>query len=241
MAGPIRPSLPGRELQGDLMTGWIQGVGLAVLLTAASSAATTAATSSRIDILLDAAAGTSADSIDVGATRPIAPTAQAVRPVPRGNPLWSVPLSALTATQERPIFSASRRPPPRAVAASPVAEVQAPPPKQVEAPPPPLLLVGAVIGEGDAIAILVNRFDQKVVRLRQGESLGGWSLTEVQPREVTFKLGDRSEVLALQRPTDPVAAPVDAGGRPTMPAMNDTAFAPFVPRSAPKNGESDGL
>jgi len=215
-----------------------------VLLTAASSAATTAATSSRIDIPLDAAAGTSADSIDVGATRPIAPVAQAVRPVPRGNPLWSVPLSALTATQERPIFSASRRPPPRAVAASPVAEVQAPPPKQVEAPPPPLLLVGAVIGEGDAIAILVNRFDQKVVRLRQGESLGGWSLTEVQPREVTFKQGDRSEVLALQRPADPVAAsaaPMDAGGRPMMPAMNDTAFAPFAPRSTPKNGESDGL
>jgi len=29
---------------------------------------------------------------------------------------------------------------------------------------------------------------------------GGWSLTSVQPREVTFKQGNRSEVLALQRP-----------------------------------------
>src|SRR5689334_16309654 len=146
------------------MSGWRQAVGLAVLWTALGSAATSAATSSRIDILPDDAVGTPADSVDVGALRPIARPAQAVsKPVPRGNPLWSVPLSALTATQERPIFSASRRPPPRAVAASPVEEVQAPPPKLVEAPPPPLLLVGAVIGEGDAIAILVNRLDQKVV------------------------------------------------------------------------------
>jgi len=228
------------------MSGWRQAVGLAVLWTVLGSAAAPAATYSRIDVLPDDAAGTPADSVDVGATRPIARPAQPVsKPVPRGNPLWSVPLSALTATQERPIFSATRRPPPRAVAASPVEEVQAPPPKQVEAPPPPLLLVGAVIGEGDAIAILVNRFDQKIVRLRQGESLGGWSLTEVQPREVTFKQGDRSEVLALQRPADPVAAPpappMDSGGRLTMPATNNTAFAPFVPRSTPKNGESDGL
>ncbi|MBR1174261.1 hypothetical protein JQ617_09870 [Bradyrhizobium sp. KB893862 SZCCT0404] len=230
------------------MSGWLQAVGLAVLWTVLGSAAAPAATSSRIDILPDDAAGAPADSVDVGAMRPIARPAQAVsKPVPRGNPLWSVPLSALTATQERPIFSASRRPPPRAVAASPVEEVQAPPPKQVEAPPPPLLLVGAVIGEGDAIAILVDRFDQKVVRLRQGESLGGWSLTEVQPREVTFKQGDRSEVLALQRPADPVAAPAAApphdasGGRLTMPATSDRSFAPFVPRSTPKNGESDGL
>jgi len=134
-----------------------------------------------------------------------------------------------------------------AVAASAVEEANVPPPKPVDAPPP-LLLVGAVVGEGDAIAILVNRTDQKVVRLRQGESLGGWSLTSVQPREVTLKQGDRSEVLALQRPDGttapagpPAVAPADAGGKLTMPTTANTSFAPFVPRSAPKNGESDGL
>ncbi|WP_246161155.1 hypothetical protein [Bradyrhizobium sacchari] len=159
----------------------------------------------------DSAAGSPAEGVDVGAVRPIERPAQAVtKPGPRGNPLWSVPLSALTATQERPIFSASRRPPPRPVAGASVEEVQdAPPPKPVEAPPP-LLLVGAVVGERDGIAILVSRIDQKVVRLRQGETLGGWSLTAVQPREVTFKQGDRSEVLALQRPIDPAGAPAAA-------------------------------
>jgi general secretion pathway protein N len=225
-------------------------MGLAALCAVLGIAATSAATSSRMDILPDDAAGP-AESVDVGAVRPIAPPAQAAsKPVPRGNPLWAVPLSALPTTQERPIFSASRRPPPRAVAASPVDETPAPPPPKPADAPPPLMLVGAVVGEGDAIAILVNRTDQKVVRLRQGESLGGWSLTSILPREVTFKQGDRSEVLALRRPDDTtapagvpagVAPPADSDGKLTMPTTANTTFAPFVPRSTPKHGEADGL
>src|SRR5262249_59935905 len=51
-------------------------------------------------------------------------------PVPRaGNPLWAVPLSALTVTRDRPLFSASRRPPPPAgVAPPPVVRAKPPPP-----------------------------------------------------------------------------------------------------------------
>jgi general secretion pathway protein N len=210
-----------------------------------------AATSSRMDILSDDAARDPTPTIDVGAMKPIARPAQAVaRPVPRGNPLWAVPLSALTVTQERPIFSASRRPPPRAVAALPVEEAAAPPPPKSAEALPPLVLLGAVVGEGDAIAILLDRTDQKVIRLREGEARAGWSLTSVQSREVTFKRGDRSEVLALQRPDAPAAtagapgpdaAPVGPAGRLTVPMVGNTSFAPFVPRSTPKNGESDGL
>jgi hypothetical protein len=49
--------------------------------------------------------------------------------------LWSVPLSVLSGTQERPIFTATRRPPPRAGA--PAEEAHAPPPpKPAETPPP---------------------------------------------------------------------------------------------------------
>ncbi|AWM02444.1 hypothetical protein [Bradyrhizobium amphicarpaeae] len=227
------------------MSGWLRPTGLAALYMVLGTAGTMAATSSRVDVLSDDAAGNPADSVEVGTMKPIArPARQAPgKPVPRGNPLWSVPLSALTATHERPIFSAMRRPPPRAVAVSPVEESSAPPPPRPVEAPPPLSLVGAVVGEGDAIAILVNRLDQKVVRLRQGESLAGWSLISVQPREVTFKQGERSEVLVLQRPDQAAAAspPADAAGRLTMPGPADPSFSPFVPRSTPKNGESDGL
>ncbi len=227
------------------MARWPGRVGLAVLGTLLGGGTTIAATSSRTDILSDDALRNSTDTIDVGAVKPIARPAQpANKPVPRGNPLWSVPLSALTATQERPIFSSTRRPPPRAVATPPVgeAEVSAPPKPADE--PPPLVLVGAVVGEGDAIAILVDQTDQKVIRMRQGETRRGWSLSSVQAREVTFKQGDRSEVLALRRLDGPPAAPsasTSPGGKLTTPVGGDASFAPFVPRSTPKNGESDGL
>src|ERR1700736_2657436 len=85
-----------------------------------------AATSST-DILSDDRPGGALDSVDVGAVKPLArPGREPSRTLPTGNPLWSVPLSALSATQERPIFSASRRPPQRAVVA-PVQQVNAAP------------------------------------------------------------------------------------------------------------------
>lgn len=231
------------------MSGWLRSVGLAVLCAVLGIAESVAATSSRMDILSDDAASGPAESVDVGAVRPIVrPAAATSKPAPRGNPLWSVPLSVLTGTQERPVFSATRRPPPRAVAAVPVEKAPAPPPPKSVEEPPPLMLVGAVVGEGDAIAILVNRTDQKIIRLRQGESLNGWSLVAVQPREVTLKQGDRTEVLALQRPeaaSAPASAPgmavADGGGQLKMQTPGGPSFAPFVPRSTPKNGQPDGL
>src|SRR5689334_9092727 len=147
------------------MAGRLGLIGLAMLWVLPGAMA---ATSSRIDILPDEAVRSPSETIDVGTVKPIGrPAAQpASRPVPRGNPLWSVPLSALTATEERPIFSASRRPPPRAVAAPPVEQAAAPPPAPVALPQPPALaLIGAVVGDADAIAVFVDRNSQKMVRL----------------------------------------------------------------------------
>ena len=53
------------------------------------------------------------------------PTAPAPERALSANPLWAIPLTQLSATRERPIFSPSRRPPPAAVAAEP-AIVKAP-------------------------------------------------------------------------------------------------------------------
>src|SRR4030088_2630922 len=106
---------------------------------------------------------------------------------------------------------------------------------------PPLALIGAVVGESDAIAVFLDRTSQKIVRLRQGEAHSGWVLSSVQGREVTLKKAERSEVLVLQRQEAPaagLAAPLLPG--PVIPAANSaTSFAPFTPRSTPKNGEAD--
>jgi general secretion pathway protein N len=117
--------------------------------------------------------------------------------------------------------------------------------KPAEAEHPPLALIGAVVGDSDAIAVFIDRSNQGIVRLRAGETHAGWLLSSVLRREVTFKKADVTEVLVLQRPdTSPAAVPTATPGLPTQivqPTTGGTTFEPFVPRSTPKNGESDGL
>jgi general secretion pathway protein N len=236
------------------MPGWRKTIRLALLsggvLTGFSPQAP-AVTSSTLDVISTDRAADSLDSVDIGRVTPVArPNAgsnrEAVRSLPSGNPLWSIPLSVLTVTQERPIFSASRRPVQPAVVA-PVALAAAPPPeKQAEPDRPGLTLIGAVVGDSDAIAVFLDRTSQKIIRLKQGDTHSGWILSAVQGREVTLKKADRSETLVLQRQEGTPGAPALAGAAaagPTIPAVGafDTSYAPFTPRSTPKNGEADGL
>ena len=230
------------------MVKWFKILRLALLsgamLVVAAAPRAQAATSSTLDVLPNDRAG-EADTVDLGGIKPISkPNREPLKPRPSGNPLWSIPLSVLTATSERPIFSASRRPPQRAVVAPPVDPVAPPPQKAAEPERPPLTLIGAVVGDSDAIAVFMDRTSQKFVRLRQGDSHGGWVLSSVLPREVTLKKADRSEVLALQRQEGPAGvAGVPPIPGPAVPAAGgvDVSYAPFTPRSTPRNGESDGL
>lgn len=216
---------------------------LSSLLTVGWAAIGHGATSTVLDMLPNDIMG-SPDKVEVGGLKPlVASKPDAVRPPVSGNPLWSVPLSVLTVTQERPIFSASRRPPPRAVAGPRVEPVAAPPPPPAVIEPPPLALIGAVVGDRAAIAVFLDRGTQAIVRLHAGEVHAGWLLSSVLRREVTLTRDDRTEVLVLQRPDSPAAPPAVPGVPQPIPAAGgmDGSYAPFVPRSTPKNGESDGL
>lgn len=233
------------------MVKWRKILGLALLSGAALMTGpgpgleALAATSAALDILSSDRAGEAADTVDIGSLKPLArPLRTGSKPLPSGNPLWSVPLSVLTATQERPIFSVSRRPSQRAVVAPPVDQVPAVvPQKAAEPESPPLALIGAVVGDSDAIAVFFDRTSQKIVRLRPGESHAGWLLSSVLPREVTLEKADRAEVLVLKSPD---VSP-GVSGLPVLPAQTiggtttDASYAPYVPRSTPKNGEADGL
>jgi general secretion pathway protein N len=123
---------------------------------------------------------------------------------PTGNPLWAVPLSSLTATRERPLFTPSRRAPAPAVA-GPVAVV-APPPA---APPPPeperpsLILVGAIAGETEGFAVFLDQATNNIVRLKTGQDHDGWVLLSVKGREATLEKDKRSATLALPAPGGP--------------------------------------
>ena len=217
---------------------------LAALVSAIGVPIALAAVPKMPDDLLDRDPGAATESLEMGAVKPLQdarPPAKAARP--RGNPLWSVPFSALTATRERPIFSASRRPPPRAImapAVEPVAVTDAP--KVAVPEPASMQLVGAVVGDTDAIAIVLDQTTKEVVRMRIGDDRRGWTLRSLQKREATIRKDDRTEVLALQRPDDVVAPSAASAAVPsTMRSGVENSYAPFIPRSTPKNGEPDGL
>jgi hypothetical protein len=114
-----------------------------------------------------------------------------------GNPLWAVPLTSLNATRQQPIFSPTRRQ--RTVVELPPKEAPSLP--IVEQPRRPLFaLVGAIAGEGEGIAIVVDDATKGVVRLKTGDSHSGWMLQGVRGREATLLKDGDTAVLALPNP-----------------------------------------
>jgi general secretion pathway protein N len=152
-----------------------------------------------------------------------APVTQSTPERPRelsGNPLWAIPLSSLSATRDRPLFTPSRRPPaPPAVAGPPPAEpaAAAPPPTGPERPQ--LTLVGAVVGDSGGIAIFLDQTTNDIVRLKTGESHSGWILRSVKGREALFQKNSETLTLALPAPgaAAPPGAPATVPGRPAEP------------------------
>jgi general secretion pathway protein N len=135
---------------------------------------------------------------------------------PRGNPLWAIPLRSLTATRERPLFTPSRRPPAPAVAGPPPAEPPpAPPPTGPDRPQ--LILVGAISGETEGIAVFLDANTRDIVRLRTGESHpSGWTLRSVKGREVALVKDQETVILALPAPTDDPAQSQQPQQRPNV-------------------------
>jgi hypothetical protein len=120
-------------------------------------------------------------------TQPSSPTTAT-----RGNPLWSISIASLTATRERPIFSPSRRPPPVVLKTAPF--------QPLSATQPPLILVGAIAGEGGGIAIFLDGTTNGIIRLKTGESHAGWTLQTVKAREAVLQKEQKSIVVELPNP-----------------------------------------
>jgi len=138
---------------------------------------------------------------------------------PVANPVLAIPLSQLSMTRDRPIFSASRRPP--APPALPVVAKPVEPAKPTHLETPPFVLVGTVAGEDSGIAVFVEQSTENSIRLRLNESHQGWTLRSIKGREVTLLKDQKSSVLALAPP----------GGN-SEPARPQAALEP--PRRLPK-------
>ena len=137
---------------------------------------------------------------------------------PSGNPLWAIPLSALTATRERPLFLPSRRAPAPAVANTPVAFAPppaAPPPAEPESPQ--LVLVGAIASETEGFAVLLDQATNNIIRLKTGQDHLGWVLRTVKGREATLQKDRLTTTLVLPLPGaipgGPIGAPTGTPGK----------------------------
>jgi hypothetical protein len=140
---------------------------------------------------------------------------------PAGNPLWTIPLTALTATRDRPLFSASRRPP---IVAAPVV---APPAQKQEdpAPPPPerpsFTLAGTIVSPAASVAVLQGSNADAIFRLRVGEENDGWRVQGIDLRSIVVEKGAQSVELDLPRPDEapsessPPNAPTGPQGQPS--------------------------
>jgi general secretion pathway protein N len=115
-----------------------------------------------------------------------------------GNPLWTVPLSALPATRDRPLFSVSRRPP---FITPPIADH--PPKQEALAPPalerPSLTLIGTIVSREASVAILQGSNAESISRLGIGQENEGWRVRGIGVGSIVVEKGAQSVQLRLPR------------------------------------------
>ena len=128
-------------------------------------------------------------------------------------------IGAMSATVDRPLFNATRRPAPLA----PVAEGGGAMPKGK------YVLTGTVVSDGEAIAFLRDAAGTGKGRsVKKGDAIDGMLVAEVSPERVRLVLGDESEDLELKvmkGPKTTIAAAPDAGAAPPPQAAGATAQA----------------
>ena len=174
----------------------------------------------RATAALENASGPSAEPALAAPQPDAAPAPVPQKAAPRGNPLWAIPLRSLAATRDRPLFSASRRPPAPVIAAAPAPPAAAPMPaavKPAEPERPPMTLIGTIVSADERIAIVLNETTKSVTRLREGEEDSGWRVRTVLARSAVVEKGAQSVTLGLPKPGDeppPGAAPVEMPGLP---------------------------
>ena len=112
------------------------------------------------------------------------------------TPLRFAPLSDYPVTLERPLFFPGRVLPTGTAAVTAADDEDAPPPVIGGAARPSLKAV--IIDKGQRSALLQLPGQPDSVRLRAGESAGGWRLVAIGDDEVTIESGGKREQLPLR-------------------------------------------
>jgi hypothetical protein len=177
--GPV-PVMPG---EGILRVSWCQ---LLIVAALALHALPGRAQVAGGDAASNASAGPIMDAVtDVG------------MPAFSGNPVAQVPLDRLSDTRNRPLFSLSRRPlaPPDHPAMAPV-EHAAPRPS-LSVSPPGVALFGIVVGAQGARALIATGAGERIIGVRPGDDVSGWTVTAITQRRLVLSRAERSATFTL--------------------------------------------
>jgi general secretion pathway protein N len=112
-----------------------------------------------------------------------------------GNPLWAVTLDQLPVTRDRPLFSPSRRPPPRPQAPRVETVAAVPPPAARQ--PPSVVLLGIVTDADGTRALIRAGGADKIMPARLGDEIAGWKVSQIESRRLVLSSDDRTVSFAL--------------------------------------------
>jgi general secretion pathway protein N len=184
-------------------------VALAFVSTFAARAGQSAVGGPQVTAAIEGA--TSVDRTLVEHLAPAAAPAPLIPDAPiKSNPLWSIPLSALSETRNRPLFNVTRRPPPEAGVATSTLNPSADD-KPTEPDGPPFTLMGTILSSRARVAVLLDQATSRVTQLPQGKINSGWTAMSVGARSIVLRKGDSLKTLKLSSPNVPSAAATPAG------------------------------
>jgi hypothetical protein len=106
-----------------------------------------------------------------------------------------IPLGSFSAFVERPLFLASRRPPPAATAKSSSGLENASARGVIFGP---YKFTGIVVTPRVRIAFVTEMKTGKSITLSEGEKLGNWRCAAIKPGSVTLERGARREIIRLR-------------------------------------------
>lgn len=121
------------------------------------------------------------------------------------NPLVAPARDALSAALARPLFSASRRPPPEPV----VATIE-----EARAQAPNLNLVGIMQMDGKPVVYASDPASQRSMSFRLGDVIGGWTVSDISRDRIVLEQADETAEILLFDPRKQPTPPTKGQGLP---------------------------
>ena len=138
-----------------------------------------------------------------GAASTASPAPAASKPLAAGEPDGFTPPAAQAYSEisERPLFSASRRPAPRQSSPEAIGAVSS------------FVFAGSIISKTERVALVQHSQPVKLVRLREGDSLEGWTVVAIEADRVILEHnGDREELKPRDKVSPTAPRPFPAPG-----------------------------